>query len=149
MRYLTGSLGLVMPVDPRIGIALQAMQVRFYEPLTICVLARAVGLSISRFEHLFTKQIGCSFGNRLQEIRLENSARLLPDYTLSVKEVCGKVGYSHAPSFSRAFKRRFGLTPTEFRRKSIGEVNASEIHLELRRKSKSPQLESQGLRHFR
>ncbi len=37
----------------------------------------------------------------------------------TVKEVAGEVGFKQAPQFCRYFKRRFGMTPQEFRKEEL------------------------------
>ena len=48
-------------------------------------------------------------------IRLEQAKRLLSDSTLQVSEVAYKCGFDDVASFSRAFKRTFSLSPSQYR----------------------------------
>jgi transcriptional regulator GlxA family with amidase domain len=105
--------------DPRILIALRVMEEGLFKPLTVRQLSSQVGLSSSRFVHLFTAEMGASFRTHLQELRLRQAQQLLRDCALSVKEVCYRVGYSHAPNFTRCFKQRFGKTPSQYKRDAL------------------------------
>lgn len=51
----------------------------------------------------------------VDDVRLEESRRLLSSTDISVTEIAFALGYEHVPSFSRAFKRYAGLLPSEFR----------------------------------
>lgn len=89
------------------------------EPRTrIPGLARHVHLSPSRLEHLFKEQTGQSLSAYVLAVRLAKAAELLQESGLHIKEVAMRAGYAHAPSFNRAFKRRFGLRPRAYRLKN-------------------------------
>ena len=53
----------------------------------------------------------------LTEIRMNRARELLAGTELSMKEICGEVGYSDPNYFSRIFKKHTGLTPTEYKEK--------------------------------
>jgi AraC-like DNA-binding protein len=50
---------------------------------------------------------------------LRNAARLLIETRLSVKEIAWQVGFRTCAGFVRAFKKTFGVTPSECRRKRL------------------------------
>jgi len=81
----------------------------------IPALARLVTLSDSRLSHLFKLETGCSLQTFLVDRRLEAAALALCQTENSVKEVSYTVGYRHPPSFVRAFRNRFGCSPSEYR----------------------------------
>ena len=51
----------------------------------------------------------------LQEVRRDHAKTLLQDPELNISEVAYQLGFSHPPALHRAFKRWFGLSPTEYR----------------------------------
>ena len=53
----------------------------------------------------------------LAELRLLQSAAALTDLTRSVREIALTSGFPDANYFSRAFRRHFGVSPTEYRRR--------------------------------
>ena len=46
---------------------------------------------------------------------IEKAKELLAETDLSMKEICGNIGYSDPNYFSRAFKKNVGVTPTEYK----------------------------------
>jgi len=57
-----------------------------------------------------------SFGKLLDQIRHERARELLVKSTLSIEQIAEMLGFSEAPSFTRAFKRWEGLPPLQYRR---------------------------------
>ncbi|MHB0753738.1 hybrid sensor histidine kinase/response regulator transcription factor [Polaribacter sp. M15] len=53
----------------------------------------------------------------IQEIRLSHAAKLLELNKLNISEVSYKVGFKRPKYFSQCFKKKYGLTPTEFSNK--------------------------------
>jgi AraC-like DNA-binding protein len=105
-----------MNFDPRIGWAIEEMQRRLGEDVTLDDLARRVNLSRSRFAHLFREQTGVSPGRYLRDFRLDRARLLLETTFLSVKEVMAAVGINDPSHFSRDFTATFGTSPREWRK---------------------------------
>ena len=84
-------------------------------PRRISDLAAELNLSGSRLQHLFKQTTGIGLGHRLAEQRLQKAALLLTHTRLRIKEIAASVGYEHTSSFTRAFERRFALTPLAYR----------------------------------
>ena len=85
-------------------------------PQTVSELARAVRLSPAHLQRLFKQETGVHISDLLSESRLCNAAQLLATTDMEIKEVAYLAGYQHHSSFVRAFQRRFGLSPKEYRR---------------------------------
>jgi len=105
-------------MDPRIKLAVEIMESELDQPLLVSKVSVRLGLSASRFEHLFKRETGKAFKTRLRESRLEKARDLLIDHTLSIKEVAFAVGYSFTPNFTRDFRKRFGKPPSQTRNRS-------------------------------
>lgn len=52
----------------------------------------------------------------LEKIRLDNAYTFLKNHNLNITEIAEMVGYNSAQSFRRAFKRLFGVSPTDVRK---------------------------------
>ncbi|MGC2301574.1 MAG: AraC family transcriptional regulator [Acidobacteriaceae bacterium] len=100
--------------DPRIGRVLSAVEGNPF--VTIGDLSRIVNLSHSRLSHLFKAALGLSLNSYLSNRRVERAAQLLRSTEMQIKEITYDAGYKQVPSFVRAFHKRFGASPTRYRR---------------------------------
>jgi len=71
---------------------------------------------ISRFFHQHTK---LNFRAYVNEIRLKRSLQLLADLRYNVTDVAGLCGFTDLQYFIRCFRKRFGMTPGDFRKRRI------------------------------
>lgn len=83
------------------------------------MLARQVSLSPSRLSHLFKEHVGNSVMNTLLMLRLREAASLLEHTVWSVGAISEEVGFESPYYFSRQFRRRFGVSPREYRRRAV------------------------------
>lgn len=102
-------------IDDRIAYARYLIEQRLAERLRIDDLATLVGLSPSRFAHLFRQSLGTSPLHYLRELRIERARLLLKDTTLPVGEVMRQIGCTDASHFSRDFHARCGVAPRAYR----------------------------------
>ena len=84
--------------------------------LHIPVLARKVHLSEFKLKMGFKQVIGVNLFERLRIARLEKAKRLLVDTDLQIKVIYREVGYKSLSAFEDAFKEKFGLTPSKYRK---------------------------------
>ena len=82
-------------------------------------MAESVNLSAPYFCFLFKSITGVSPAKYLKELRMQQAATLLTTTFLSVKEIVRRVGLADESHFVRDFKRRYGVTPSEFRNASF------------------------------
>ncbi len=59
---------------------------------------------------------GTTYGTLLEDLREEIARQLLCDTRLPIRSIAESVSFSSAANFATAFRRRVGMTPTEFRR---------------------------------
>jgi transcriptional regulator GlxA family with amidase domain len=108
------------PTDYRIR---QVLQWTAQDPSkSVQELARLLNLSGSRLGHLFRSQVGIDLESFLRNARLQKAADLLRHTELSIKAIAALVGYRHASSFDRGFKKKFELEPADYRRRHRLEV---------------------------
>ena len=79
-------------------------------------LARALNCSVRHFSRLFRDEVGLPFRDKQTELRLMKARHLLVDSNAKVIHVALESGYRHLGLFNTLFKRRFGMTPTQWRR---------------------------------
>jgi two-component system response regulator YesN len=88
--------------------------------LSLQEVARDINLSPSHFSMVFGQEAGTTFRSYLTEIRIGRAKELLRTTTLRPSEIAVQVGYSDPHYFSYVFRKRTGLTPTEFRSQPQG-----------------------------
>lgn len=80
-------------------------------------LADKYHITPSYFSRLFHEKCGCTFPDYLAALRIERARELLLEReNLSIQEICELVGYSNASYFTTSFKKKYGMTPGQFRR---------------------------------
>ena len=75
-----------------------------------------LNLNPSYFSSLFKRTFQVNFLDYLTELRMDAAKALLRDPLRSTAEVASMVGYESANYFTRAFKKKVGMTPTDYRR---------------------------------
>ena len=121
-RYLSSLEALTFSVpsaaagDPAVGAALALMRAQPDAPWTVADLARKVGLSRTVFAARFRDLVGEPPMSYLARVRLGYAAGYLSATDKTVREIARMVGYESEASLSKAFRRRFGHAPGEYRR---------------------------------
>lgn len=96
------------------------------DDMTLTQLARVAGFSEFHFHRIFSAMTGETLFGFIQRLRLERAALLLcGDGTDCVTRIGADCGFSSPAVFSRAFKKRFDCTPSEFRRRSGGQMQSN------------------------
>jgi len=85
------------------------------EPVRVSQLARAAGLSVSRFRERFLQEIGLSPSGYLCRHRIQQAKRHLQSQKIPITTAGHMVGFSSSQYFATVFKRMEGMTPSEFR----------------------------------
>lgn len=100
-----------------IEFAREYIQRKFGTPdISLEKVAMEIGLTPTYFSSLFKKETGESFVEYLTRIRLEESMRMLKETDEKVYVVAEKSGYPDAGYFSYVFKKKYGITPIQYRR---------------------------------
>jgi AraC-like DNA-binding protein len=95
------------------------------EAVSLDVVAASVGLSPSRFLHLFTASVGVPLRPYVLWLRLQCGARELAGGK-SVADAAYAAGFSDAAHFTRTFRRMLGATPRQVLQRGLA---AREFHL--------------------
>jgi AraC-like DNA-binding protein/mannose-6-phosphate isomerase-like protein (cupin superfamily) len=88
------------------------------QPPTLAEAAHAVGVSANHLNRLLRQQTGLTFRQLLIQRRLELAKTLLRNSDESCTEIALACGFGDSNYFARLFRRKTGLTPTEFRRRA-------------------------------
>lgn len=101
--------------DVRVGRAIELIHKEPGRAWTVDDLARAVGMSRTRFAHRFQRMIGMGPASYLTEWRLQRAAAALLASHRTIAEIAHACGYSSQAAFARTFRERFGRSPRAFR----------------------------------
>ncbi len=104
----------------RVGVAEDCLAVlasRFAEPLSLEDVAHAVGVSPSHLSRIVRAHTGRSIHAHRVALRLDAALRELLDTDRPVAEIALATGFFDQPHMTRAFRRRFGVTPAHARRR--------------------------------
>ncbi len=102
--------------DPLVRRFMLLVHARYQEKLTVESLARELGTNRTTLQERVASLTGRSVVEYLTEVRLTVARALLTDTFLAIDEVAQRAGYASTPGFSRAFRGRFGLAPSEHRK---------------------------------
>lgn len=118
--FLTGYVKPQNPIDYTnriVQATKEYLEAHYAEDISLEDLAEQVNISPQYFSKLLKKTTGFNFIDWLSMLRVKKAKDLLADTSLTVKEVCFLVGYKDPNYFSRIFKKRTGITPSEFVKK--------------------------------
>lgn len=109
----------VTELNPELQLALhRALRLaqEHYADWTVRDAAQACGLSYSYFSRSFKQLFGISFCTYLERLRLQEAERLLLTTRTAVGEIALETGFGTASYFTLCFRKRYGVSPGEFRK---------------------------------
>lgn len=95
--------------------AVTYMEQNYQRDLTVEEIADVCRLNRSYFSKLFRENMGCPPQEFLIRLRLSKAADLMKNSRSSIGDIAAMCGYANQLHFSRAFKKRYGLSPREWR----------------------------------
>jgi AraC family transcriptional regulator len=102
-----------------IGRAVIFIETNLYEPLTVESVADAVSYSYYHFHRYFQAVMGETIGSYIRSRRLTQAAYDLIYSNRRILDIAVSLYFESAESFTRAFKKRYGITPTEYRKNGV------------------------------
>jgi len=99
--------------------ARQIIHERFATDLSLGSVAKEVYVSLFHLSHLFRHMLGTTFLEYLTEYRLQQARVYLEETRDTIAAVAVRVGYADSRYFSQLFKKRLGLTPSEYRQRLL------------------------------
>lgn len=100
----------------KIKVITKYVENHYMEKITIADIAEVAGFSESHFMRYFKETMGTSFIDYLREYRLTMAARLLMGSDDSILSISEEVGFDNLSYFNRAFKKEYGMTPSQYRK---------------------------------
>ena len=95
---------------------LEYIKINYMNPISIKDLANVVNFSEHYFMRFFKKYMGMTCVDYINEYRLKIATNLLETTDMSIMEIAVKVGVNNISYFNKIFKKKFNLTPKEYRK---------------------------------
>jgi len=100
----------------RIDSVLEYVKTHLKEKLDLDTLANMAFLSKFHFHRIMKSYLGESLGRHVNRLRVQTAARLLKYSDNPVTEIAFMIGYDSPTSFTKGFKKHFGVSPSQFRK---------------------------------
>lgn len=96
--------------------ALERLHDRSHPPPSLAEAASLCTLSPSYFSRLFRANIGMNFSDYAVQVRLKRAAMAIGSSQKPLKQISHETGFHQPAYFSAQFKKKYGVTPSDFRR---------------------------------
>lgn len=121
VRHVSGSTDRARPVGGGLSMlhlrrVTGMIEASLHTSPTVAELAGACGISPGHLMRCFRQSTGETIHGYVQRVRITRARALLTDGVLSIKEIAGVLGFANSSSFSVAFRRACGESPTQHRR---------------------------------
>ncbi|WP_460777512.1 helix-turn-helix domain-containing protein [Nocardiopsis nanhaiensis] len=93
----------------------EKISVSAFRPLSVKERAEEFGISVDALQDCMITETGMSLHDFIINLRMETAQKLLAATTIPVGLVGSRVGYEDPSYFSRLFRRKVGVPPTQFR----------------------------------
>ena len=101
--------------SPLVKDVCEYLFIHYNQAINLEKLAEKFSVSKFYLSHIFKKETGKSIGAYLEDIRMLRAKELLHDNAFSISEVASLVGFPDNNYFTKAFKKKAGLTPSKYR----------------------------------
>lgn len=112
-RSATRPICVALPSDKRLKTLCDTLIAEPASTLTLQDWSRRVGASERTLARLFEQDLGLTFGQWRQQVRLAHAAPLIAR-GLPLSQVAAELGYASQSAFSAMFKKTFGQSPSDF-----------------------------------
>ena len=96
--------------------ALNIIHTQYVSGVTVNEIASMLNLDRTYFSNIFKQKIGSSPKEYLMNYRMEQALNLIKNYGYSVSVAALSVGYNDVYNFSKMFKKRYGVSPTKYKK---------------------------------
>lgn len=87
----------------------------YHRDLKASEVANEIHITPNYFSMIFKKELGVSFNDYLNDLRIEKAKQLLADTSDRIFEIAKEVGYKEYKYFVQVFRKKTGMTPTDYR----------------------------------
>lgn len=100
----------------KMKVVLKYIENHYMDKITIADIAATADFSESHFMRYFKETMGTSFIDYLKDYRLTMASRLLTSSEAAILDIAAEVGFDNLSYFNRAFKQKYNMTPSHFRK---------------------------------
>ena len=101
--------------ESKVAASIEYIKDNYCSDISLETLAEIEHLSISRYRTFFKEYMGTAPLDYIITLRIKKACELISESDLNIGEVAEAVGYSDQLYFSRIFKKRMGVIPSEYR----------------------------------
>lgn len=98
----------------KIALSLDFIHDHYSGDISLEMLSDLAGLSVSRYRTIFKERMGSAPLDYIIRLRINKAKELIIDGNMSLREVAESVGYDDPLYFSRLFKKRTGIKPSDY-----------------------------------
>ena len=91
-----------------------------YLGVTLDALAEKMHLSKPYLSKYIKEKSGKTFGEIVKNVRMKKARTLLKNSSMTVENIAESVGYQNVEHFNRLFKKKYELTPVQYRNRAQG-----------------------------
>ena len=115
-EYVTQTNRLFFGHGNQAQLVMKYIKQNYSSKITLDILSEKFSCSQSMLVKCFKKEYDTTIMNALMDIRLKKAAEYLKNSRLSVKEIAAECGFAEQNYFSKAFSKKFGCSPSEYRK---------------------------------
>ena len=108
----------VKPSNSTLQKILLYISTNYMKPINLTSLSNTFGISASYITKLFRINLGKGTVDYINDLRLTAACEYLISSNLAIGEISDKIGFTNQYYFDRLFKRKYGVTPKDFRKTS-------------------------------
>ncbi len=112
-----------------VELAVEHIKYNYQNGINVSDIAEHIGISRAYLNHAFQQELGVSIQKFLIDFRMHKAANLLVSTTAAIKQISQAVGYEDQLAFSKAFKKKFEMSPKNYRSFKQKSVHYSEKQL--------------------
>lgn len=129
LKSKNGGAGHDYGSNAYVELAIDHIKSNYQDGINVSDIAGHIGISRAYLNHAFQKELGISIQKFLIDFRMHKAANLLVSTTNSIKEISQAIGYEDQLAFSKAFKKKFGISPKLYRTHKLKTVSYAEKQL--------------------
>ena len=122
-----GSTEVLAVEDRQVAVAVRFIREHACEGIDVSDVLRAAAMSRSALDRHFIKIMQRTPKDEILRVRLNRAKQLLAETDFPQALIAEKIGFEHVEYLSRIFKKRIGITPSEFRSRSRSQDKADAL----------------------